>query len=171
MSIQTLPHLDLMAEMIEFFAINAARELQKMQVEKQFEEINQNLEKLVQARTNQLKKKNDNLRQEINRRKQIESQLIKQEHQFRDLVDNIDNGILIVNREGKIKFVNPAALRIFEQSLETLLDYNFGIPILTHQSVELEIIKPNNNKGLVEMNVTLTEWEQERDKFIDRYQK
>ncbi|MDJ0731618.1 MAG: ATP-binding protein [Crocosphaera sp.] len=161
MSIHSLPNLDLIAEIIDFFALSATRELEKMQAEKQLEDINQNLEKLVQARTTQLKQSNDNLRQEIQRRKKIECQLIKQEHQLRDLVYNIDNGIIIVNKEGNIKFANPAALAIFEQPLEILLDYDFGIPIISDKSVELEIIKTENKMGLVEMNVTLTEWEQE----------
>ena len=161
MSINSLTNLDLMAEILDIFAINVARELKKIKAEKQLEDINHNLEKLVEARTTQVRKSNDNLRQEIERRKRIECQLLRQEHQFRDLVYNINNGIVIVNKEGKIKFANPAALAIFEQPLETLLDYDFGIPIVSEESIELEIIKSNNKMGVVEMNVTLTEWEQE----------
>ncbi|WP_198648392.1 ATP-binding protein [Cyanothece sp. BG0011] len=164
MNCSPLKNTKVLTKIIDIFAINAARELEKMQAETELEAINKNLEKLVKARTDQLEKTNKNLRQEIQRRIKIESQLIKQENQFRDLVYNIDNGIIIVNKKGKIKFANPAATKIFEQPLRNLLDYDFGIPIMSNKPdkpVELEIIKSNQRTGLVEMNVTLTEWENE----------
>ncbi|EAZ90827.1 ATP-binding protein [Crocosphaera chwakensis] len=161
MNSSPLGNKKILPKIIEIFAVSAARELKKIRTEKELEKINIDLEKLVRKKTNQLEETNDNLRKEIKRNKKIQSQLIKQETQFKELVYNIENGIIIVNQEGKIKFANPAALKIFEQPLHSLLDYEFGLPIINDKPVELEILKSNNQTGIVEMNITLTEWENE----------
>lgn len=161
MNSSPLKNKRILPKVIEIFAVSAARELEKIRTEKELETINKNLEILVKKRTEELEKTNDRLKKEIKQNKKNQLQLIKQKKKFRDLVYNIENGILILNKKGKIKFANPAALVIFEQPLQTLLDYEFGIPIINDKPVELEIIKSNNKAGIVEMNVTLTEWENE----------
>ncbi|WP_243397397.1 ATP-binding protein [Crocosphaera subtropica] len=161
MSCSPLHNAKLLPKIIDIFAISAARELEKKQADQDLDKLNKTLEELVQKRTNQLEIINQNLRREIKRRKNTEFQLIKQENKFKDLVYNIDNGIILVDTEGKIKFANPAALAIFEQPLQSLLEYDFGIPIVSNKPVELEIIKAKNKTGFVEMNVTFTEWEKE----------
>ncbi|MDJ0659337.1 MAG: ATP-binding protein [Crocosphaera sp.] len=161
MSIHGLPNLDLIVEIVDIFALNLAREWEKRKAEEKLKQINKNLENFVAERTHKLEEVNVNLRQEIQERKQVEKQLIKREKQLHDLVYNLATGIIIVDQQGMIKFANPTALEIFNQPLNSLLGYFFGIPIISQKPAILEILKPGNKTGVVQMHVSVTEWEQE----------
>ncbi len=54
------------------------------------------------------------LKQEINDRKNIETALIKSEETFRKLVENLGEGICLIDRKGIFRFVNPMMQDIFE---------------------------------------------------------
>ncbi|MDJ0843927.1 ATP-binding protein [Crocosphaera sp.] len=160
MSVHALPNLELMVEIVDIFALNVAREWEKQKAEQQLKEINKKLEKFVADRTHKLEEVNQDLRQEIQERKEIEKQLIKREKKLHHLVYNLATGIIIVDQQGMIKFANPTALEIFNQPLNSLLGYYFGIPIVSQKPAILEILKPENKTGVVEMHVSVTEWEQ-----------
>jgi len=50
---------------------------------------------------------------DITQQKVIERELIKSEKKYRTIFENMKEGLVITNSEGKIKTVNPAALEIF----------------------------------------------------------
>lgn len=82
-------------------------------------------------------------------------------HQLLNIIENISDGILIVNQAGEIRFANATALRLFNQPLKKLINFELGVPILSDQATEISIVKAPRVIGNVEMNVSMTEWENE----------
>ena len=87
--------------------------------------------------------------------------LKESEAQLNTIVTHLYDGILIVDRDGVVKFANPAAAKIFGQPLEALLNHNLGTPILTSDKAELDFIHPNGKLGVAEITVGKTEWQGE----------
>ncbi len=72
---------------------------------------NQELERRVRDRTNELWQTNSNLRQEIIERQRAESALRESEEKYRLLIDNADTAIFIA-QDGVIKFPNPKTMEL-----------------------------------------------------------
>ncbi len=94
-----------------------------------------------------IKKKSDNLKES--------------EAKLNTIITYMYDGILIVDKDGLVKFANPAAARIFGQPLEALLNHSLGRPILTSDRAQLDFINPNGKLGIAEITVAKTEWEGE----------
>lgn len=77
------------------------------------------------------------------------------------IVTHLYDGILIVVRDGIVKFTNPAAARMFGQPLAVMLNYPLGKPILTSERAKLEIILHDSKLGVAEINVAEVEWQGE----------
>lgn len=78
------------------------------------------LEDRVQRRTHKLQETNDNLTQEIHRRKLSEQELARAEQRYREIYNATNDAILIYNLEGKILDVNRAMLDMFGYSMADL---------------------------------------------------
>ncbi len=79
------------------------------------------------------------------------------EQRFRMLIEKNSDGMLIVNREGVIRFANPAAEVFFDRTFQELQGMAFGFPIATGNVVELEINRPGRTL-VAEMRVADVEW-------------
>jgi CheY-like chemotaxis protein len=77
------------------------------------------------------------------------------------IVTHIQDGILVVDSEGVIKFANPASARMFDQPLSKLIGSQLGKPIVEKRITEIDIIKPNGELGPAEITVAEAEWEDE----------
>ena len=82
------------------------------------------LESRVKERTAELIKANDTLRAEIAERKRIEDSLIQSEEKYHTLVDNIQDGVFII-QDGKLQFVNEAFARMAGYKAEEVIGKNF----------------------------------------------
>lgn len=89
----------------------------------QIQSRNQVLNKLVQERTIELTRTNDELthmnaqlRIEINERKQAEAALAIREEHFRAIIENAPDGVVLLGENGKIKYSSPAIQRILGYS-------------------------------------------------------
>ncbi len=87
------------------------------------------LEELVAQRTEQLEKQsailesaNARMDSELCERKKAEAALRKSEARFRLLLESVGEGIVGIDREGRCKFVNRAALNMLGYEQEELLD-------------------------------------------------
>ncbi|NWG15524.1 MAG: PAS domain S-box protein [Chloroflexi bacterium] len=86
-------------------------------------------------------------------------QLQASEARFHNLVARNSDGILVVNDEGVIRFINPAAERLFNRPLHDLLDSPLGFPVSAGEITELEILQGRGEVATVEMRVEQTEWD------------
>jgi len=83
-----------------------------------------NLEKVVKKRTAELKKANEDLKQEISEREWAEEVLRSSEKKYRLVAENANEGI-VISQDGFFKYVNPKAVKIIGYSEEELLTRPF----------------------------------------------
>lgn len=84
------------------------------------------------------------------------------EARFHNLITRNADGIVVVDRNGIVRFVNPAAETLFEHSAEELLGEVFGFPVVAGETTEIDIVRRGEDvSGIAEMRVVETEWEGE----------
>ena len=92
-----------------------------------------------------------------------EDDLDLSQQSFHSIVEKSADAIIIVDRNGFVRYVNPAAETIFEHKKEDLMDDLFGMP-LNHERREIDIFRLKGGRGTGEMSVTETTWlEEEAD--------
>ncbi len=84
---------------------------------------------------------------------------INSENQLKTIVAYISDTIILVDKQGIIRYANPAAAKLFHKPISELLDHYLGIPIMGNKTAELNIIRPGGEMGFGEMNITEMEWE------------
>ncbi|MGD1808606.1 PAS domain S-box protein [Dapis sp. BLCC M126] len=127
----------------------------------------------------QLEEKNQQLQQEIEIKKQIEKNLSA-------IITNISEGLMIIDREGKIVFVNQATELLWQRSAADLIGEEIGLPFIDGNEIEIyvrqklgklifletrigEIIWENQIAYLLTMkDVTKRHNQQERLKLLER---
>jgi PAS domain S-box-containing protein len=101
---------------------------------------------------------NEKMQQEIQDRKLIEKVLKYQQERLQLIINTNADGIIVVDKFGYIKFVNPAAAVIFGRHKKNLLGQDLGQPILKNSPIELEIIRPNGSVAVAQMQVVEIPW-------------
>jgi signal transduction histidine kinase len=108
----------------------------------------------------------DELRQQIaevekseNRRRQAEGVLLASESRFREVIEQNADAIVIVDNDGIVRFVNPAAETLFSRKAEDLLGELFGYPVVVDENTEIDIILGGRVSAIAEMRVAKTQWQ------------
>ncbi len=94
-------------------------------------------------------------------RKRLGQALKESKNNFFAIVQKSPAGTIIVNKEGVVHFVNPAAETLFGKKAEKLIGSTFGFPVGAGRT-EVDIIRKNSKKGVAEMYVVETNWEDEK---------
>lgn len=94
----------------------------------------------------------------ILRIKAAEDAVREKEKQLRELITNNVDGMLVVDREGKTLFANPAALVLLDRSLETVTGEEIGIPVVSADYTEMDVLRPDGRLRTVEMRVGEIVW-------------
>jgi diguanylate cyclase (GGDEF)-like protein len=76
-------------------------------------------------------------------------------------MENVD-GIVVVDRNGATRFANPAAESMFDPNTDEVLGKYFRSPLVTGESVEIEIPAEAQGAAVVEMRVAEAEWDGEK---------
>ena len=95
-------------------------------------------------------------------RNNYRNNLEKSERRFKTLIEKNSDGIIVVNKEGIIRYLNPAAENLFGREKEELLGELFGFPVTGENSTELTILTSRQKLITVGMRVVETEWEGEQ---------
>ncbi|MBD3307277.1 PAS domain S-box protein [candidate division KSB3 bacterium] len=106
-----------------------ARQVQRFTEHKCMEEeevqtYHHHLERIVEARTAELKMSDEHLQQEISGRKRADQAVRTSEQQYRLLAENVADGIGIF-QEGKLVFVNDALASILGYTAKQLIEMDF----------------------------------------------
>jgi PAS domain S-box-containing protein len=80
---------------------------------------------------------------------------------FHNIVEKSTDGIIVIDRKGVARFVNPAAECFFGCKAGDHVGELFGFPIVAGAVTELDIIHRGGGKGVGELRVVETEWEGE----------
>ena len=89
-----------------------------------------NLEELVFKRTAELTAINDQLRQEVEERKQMEAALRRGQTEYRELVENAATLIIRFDQSGRLTFFNEYAQQFFGYSQKEILGHTIGETIM-----------------------------------------
>lgn len=83
---------------------------------------------------------------------------ISEERLYNIIYSNAD-GIVIVNRDNTVSFINPAAEYILNRKKEHLVGKEFEYPIEIGGSKEIQIKRSDDDEAVVEMRVVVIKWE------------
>ncbi|MEI7772161.1 MAG: EAL domain-containing protein [Chloroflexales bacterium] len=70
---------------------------------------------------------------------------------LRAIVTHSADSLLILDLDGTVRFVNPAAENLFGRSGDDLIGTAFGFPLVLDEVTDLEIFRPGGGVALVEM--------------------
>ncbi len=86
---------------------------------------------------------------------------------LRPIIESLPDGIVIVDRQGEIRFANPAAARLFNRSAEDLVGTAFGTPLITGETTEMEIVRRGGGDVVyAELRIVETDWENETVQLV-----
>ena len=83
------------------------------------------------------RQKNQDLEQEIHRREQIEIGLIETQSRLLGLLDSTSEAIICVQQEGRIRYANSAAGKLFKRAPELLERYTIDDILVTPQPIAI----------------------------------
>ncbi|MGH7482131.1 MAG: ATP-binding protein [Longimicrobiales bacterium] len=85
------------------------------------------------------------------------------EARFRNIIQHTADGIVILDRDGVVRFANPAAEALFNRSRDELVGEDFGFPLLAGRTAEIDILRlgPDERAAVVELHVVETRWQGE----------
>jgi diguanylate cyclase (GGDEF)-like protein/PAS domain S-box-containing protein len=87
--------------------------------------------------------------------------LQENEERLRLIISSISDGLLVVNTEGKVCFLNEAAVNIFGRSATRLLEHPLGLPLGNDQPTEIFIQQPQGKLVIAQMRVANINWQGE----------
>lgn len=106
----------------------------------------------------ELKKLNEQLEQRVKERTR---KLAISEANHRRLLEHNADAIIVVDQEGTVHYVNPAAEGLLEQPAEALLNTPLSFPVVLGKTSEVVIPQKNGNVIIAEMRGVETTWEGE----------
>jgi len=134
----------------------------KWQAEKEILNLHAEMEILVERRTEALLKSNRQLKVEIENRRKAQKDLFMSEMNFRNMINNNADGILILDKNSIVRFMNPAAENIFGIRAQQLVGQTFEHLVVAGKPLELDLISGDGKSTVAEMRVMETEWEGEK---------
>jgi PAS domain S-box-containing protein len=87
-----------------------------------------------------------------------EQELESSEVRLFTLIEKITSGIIVLEKNGIIRFVNPAAERLLDRPANELLNETFGFPLAADEITEIEIISRSGDVRTVAMDLAEIEW-------------
>ena len=97
--------------------------------------------------------------QDLTGLKCMQRQLLNNLENFRKVITNDADGIIITNKEGLVSFINPAAEFIFARKAKEFMGERFGYPVISGETTEIDILRKGGVPKVAEMRVVETEWE------------
>ena len=90
---------------------------------------------------------------------------ISKEKRFQRIIETSQDAILIVNKDGRIVYANPAGAHLFGKNRSQLLDQDFGLPLARGEK-EINIFSAQGQRVPVDMRVQDFEWDKEPASFV-----
>jgi len=96
-------------------------------------------------------------REEIDHRKRVETSLRASENRFRTILDENADGIIAVDRDSIIRYVNPAAESLLHSPGEGLLGSKFAFPVVAGEVCEVDIPHEDGERLVAKLHAVKTE--------------
>ena len=117
------------------------------------------LQQRLFSQATELKKQRQQRQTESSRREKVEAALKKSEKQLRMLITKNPDGIVVVDKQGVVRFINPAALKLFNRKEEELLGEVFGFPVADEDNTEVDISTGTRKELIAQMRVVRVDWQ------------
>ena len=85
----------------------------------------------------------------------------RSDERLREIIDRLADGVVIVSRDGVVRFANPAAQQLFGRGADELLGREFGFPTLAGETTEIDVVRRGGATAAAELRAVETEWEGE----------
>jgi len=120
----------------------------RIRLDEKLKEYHDELERKVEARTNELTRANLALQEEVVQRRGVEHDLRDSERKYRIVVENANEG-MIVDQDGKIKFLNARFADILGYSKEELIGVPVGILVHPDDAATVKKLDAQAKQGRV----------------------
>jgi len=78
---------------------------------------------------------------------------------LRNVIEKYADGIIIVDKNGAVSFVNSAVEKLFGRKAEEFYGKEFGFPLVEGESTEINIIRSDGEMHTAEMRLVEIDWE------------
>ncbi len=138
--------------------ISESSKFQVSEVEKRNNHLTE-LQQRLFCQATELQKQRQQKQTESIRREKVEAALKKSEKQLRMLITKNPDGIVVVDKQGIVKFINPAALKLFNRKEEELLGEIFGFPVAGGDNTEVDVSTKTGKALIAQMRVVKVDWQ------------
>jgi len=92
---------------------------------------------------------------------EVRAELFASDARFQHFIGKSKDGVMILDRQGVIKYANSSAGVILKQNIEKLIGVQFGILIEGDYESEINIFSKQTDPCIVELRVSVIEWDNE----------
>lgn len=96
----------------------------------------------------------------------LRKELSAAEARFQGIVQRSVDGVIVLDREGRVRFANASALELFGRDARDLIGSEFGYPAGVGDRTEIDVLRPEGQTTVCEMLTTGTSWEGEDDALL-----
>jgi PAS domain S-box-containing protein len=94
-------------------------------------------------------------------------ELEESQARFRNIIQRTTDALVVIGADGRVRFVNPAAESLFGRAAAELTGHDFGFPILTEETAELDIVRRDRDEPVVaELRAAETQWNGESAQLV-----
>ncbi|MFA5099866.1 MAG: PAS domain S-box protein, partial [Candidatus Omnitrophota bacterium] len=101
------------------------------------------------------------IRYDITDLKEMQQSLASSRENFNNIIENIKDGIVICDKDGIIRFVNPAAEFLLNCKADGCVGKAFEFPLVEGKYAEINTVSGFGEPGIAELRVTKTAWASE----------
>ncbi len=106
-----------------------------------------------------LQEKINGLEKTVAAQRQTEDALSASEQNLSAILESNADGIVIVDTDGTVLYVNPAAEKLFGKRKEEFLGYPFGFPVSADKAVDSLVIRKGDTLCEAELRVVQVQWQ------------
>lgn len=117
------------------------------------------LNQQLQAQTATVAKLSEQSQQDNLEKEKIKAALVKSEAQFQVLISKNPDGIIVIDTGGIVRFINPAALSLFNRQEDELLGQVLGFPVVGEDNTEVNVRTGTGENRVAQMRVVEIEWQ------------
>ena len=81
------------------------------------------------------------------------------EARFRGVIENSGDGVVIVDRDGRLRFLNRSAEAMLGRGADDILGEVFGVPSRQDQSMEIDVLRPDAEPTVALLRAVETRWD------------
>jgi putative nucleotidyltransferase with HDIG domain len=92
--------------------------------------------------------------------------LRRSEHNLRNVINHEADGVMVLDDDNTIKFVNPALEKLLGKNSKELVGTDFGFPLTSDESSQIELINQASMPTQCEMRMTEADWEEKPARIV-----